>query len=123
MTVEQQLQSLMMEGEEWAWVEGFDHAYAVTTEGRVFSCKAAEPRLLSVKANGQVVLFRYGKRYEPLATSLVQRTFHPENKIAYSSNDLAWYLRTHYGEHSVDTVRQWATRAAGHVSDPSGEEE
>jgi len=33
----------MMEGEQWAWVGGFDHAYAVTTEGRVFSLKAAEP--------------------------------------------------------------------------------
>jgi len=123
MTAEQHLQSLMMEGAQWAWVEGFDHAYAVTTEGRVFSLKAAEPRQLSVHDGGKVKLYRHGKRYRPMASSLVNRTFYPEETAAYSSADLAWYLRTHYGGHEVDTVRQWATRAANHVSDPMGEED
>lgn len=82
-------------------IPGYDGDYLITPDGVVYSTKWSGPRKMSTR-QGRVCLWQNGKRYRPMVTTLIRRTFGGDQA---KNDDLAAYVEQHYGD--AEEVQDW----------------
>lgn len=82
-------------------IQGFDGLYQVAPDGTVWSLHDGEPtrkRTFPGELGPRVALYRHGVRvYQPYVHVLVRKAFGEEDQP--QTDDLAWYINEHYGDH------------------------